>query len=62
MTNKWVKGLVSNFDYLMFVNECCGRVLGHPNHHPVLPWIMDFSQPLGGWRDLTKSKFRINKG
>ena len=62
MTEQWVNGEISNFDYLMYINKCCGRVHGDPNHHPVLPWIMDFSQPLGGWRDLTKSKFRLNKG
>lgn len=62
MTERWINGDLSNFEYLMYINKCCGRVHGHPNHHPVLPWIMDFSQPLGGWRDLTKSKFRLNKG
>ncbi|XP_067941415.1 WD repeat-containing protein 81-like [Watersipora subatra] len=62
LTEKWVHGDISNFDYLMHINKCSGRMSGHPNHHPVFPWIMDFSQPLGGWRDLTQSKFRLNKG
>jgi len=61
-TEKWVNGQLSNYDYLMYLNSLCGRELGDPNNHPVLPWIMDFSSPDGGWRDLTRSKFRINKG
>lgn len=59
---RWVEGSLTNFDYLMIINRLCGRELGNPNHHPVFPWIMDFSQPLGGWRDFTKTKFRLNKG
>ncbi|XP_078593902.1 WD repeat-containing protein 81-like [Branchiostoma floridae x Branchiostoma japonicum] len=62
LTHKWVHRRMSNFDYLMVLNRFAGRRMCDPNHHPVLPWIMDFTQPQGGWRDLTRSKFRLNKG
>lgn len=59
---KWIHGAISNFDYLMILNNLAGRNKTNPNYYPVLPWIMDFTVPKGGWRDLTKSKFRLNKG
>ncbi|XP_019630753.1 PREDICTED: LOW QUALITY PROTEIN: WD repeat-containing protein 81-like [Branchiostoma belcheri] len=62
LTHLWVHRQMSNFDYLMVLNRFAGRRMCDPNHHPVLPWIMDFTQPQGGWRDLTRSKFRLNKG
>ena len=58
----WTYGKISNFDYLMLLNRLAGRRSGDPNHHPILPWVMNFSQPDSGYRDLTKSKFRLNKG
>ena len=61
-TKLWLVGDLSNFDYLMMLNSAAGRQMGNPNHHPVIPWIMDFSVSRGGWRDLTKSKYRLNKG
>ena len=36
--------------------------MGDPNHHPILPWVMDFTSADGGYRDLTMSKYRLNKG
>jgi WD repeat-containing protein 81 len=59
----WCEGLVSNYEYLMFLNYLAGRFCNiNPNYHPVFPWVCDFSVKNGGWRDLTKSKFRLNKG
>ncbi|XP_040856380.1 WD repeat-containing protein 81 isoform X1 [Ochotona curzoniae] len=58
----WVHGRISNFHYLMQLNRLAGRREGDPNYHPVLPWVVDFTVPHGRFRDLRKSKFRLNKG
>ncbi|TSN39299.1 WD repeat-containing protein 81 [Bagarius yarrelli] len=58
----WVHGRVSNFTYLMELNRLAGRREGDPNYHPVLPWVVDFTVPYGRFRDLRRSKFRLNKG
>ena len=62
ITEDWVHYRISNFRYLLYLNFLIGRRLEDPNHHPVLPWVMDFSSPTSGFRDLTMSKFRLNKG
>lgn len=62
LVEMWIRYEISNFDYIMALNYLAGRQHGNPNYHPVLPWVMNFSLPDGGWRDLTKSKFRLNKG
>ncbi|KAK6998450.1 WD repeat-containing protein 81 [Biomphalaria glabrata] len=58
----WVHRQINNFQYLMILNHLAGRQMGDPNNHPVLPWVLDFSSPDSGYRDLKKSKFRLNKG
>jgi len=62
VVHKWVYGEMSNFDYLMFLNNIAGRNFDDPNHYPILPWVMDFSSRNDGFRDLTKTKYRLNKG
>ena len=62
LVEQWVSGNISNYDYLMALNHCARRRIGDPNYHPVFPWVTDFTQQNGGYRDLTKSKFRLNKG
>ncbi|KAH7934074.1 hypothetical protein HPB49_021159 [Dermacentor silvarum] len=62
LVDTWVRGKLSNFDYLMALNQLCGRTGANPQHHPVLPWVRDLSQPEGGWRDLSKSKLRLTRG
>lgn len=58
----WQNGAMSNLDYLLCLNYHVGRKFGEPNNHPVVPWVTDFSHPNGGYRDLSKSKHRLNKG
>ena len=62
LVKRWVQGEVSNFDYLMLLNKLAGRRPGDPNNHPILPWVIDFTSEHSGFRDLTKSKYRLNKG
>lgn len=62
MLDGWICGDISNFDYLMFLNKLSGRNTNDPNHHPILPWVSTFQTEHSSWRDLTKSKYRLNKG
>lgn len=38
--DKWLKGLISNFEYLSLVNTYAGRTYNDINQYPVFPWIL----------------------
>lgn len=60
---QWVQGAISNFDYLIILNKLAGRKYADPRSHYVFPWVTDFTSRSGlNWRDLTRSKYRLNKG
>jgi len=46
---QWATGRVSNFEYLMRLNTAAGRSVIDPVHHPVFPWLTDFSVDLLGF-------------
>ncbi|CAM9221484.1 unnamed protein product, partial [Scytosiphon promiscuus] len=58
LTYRWVKGMVSNLEYLLAVNAAAGRLVGDRSCHPIVPWVCDFT----GRVDLTMTKFRLKKG
>lgn len=58
----WCQGKVNNYDYILLLNYLSGRSFSNPYHYPVMPWVRDFSSDISGWRDMSKSKFRLNKG
>lgn len=62
IVQQWVYREISNFDYLMMLNQLAGRTTNDPNHYPILPWVTDFASPSSSRRDLTKTKYRLNKG
>jgi hypothetical protein len=38
--NLWVEGYISNFDYLIYLNEMAGRSFNDLSQYPVMPWII----------------------
>lgn len=61
MTDKWVAGHISNFEYLMHLNTLSGRTFNDLTQYPVFPFILaDYSSPMldldreSTFRNLTK--------
>jgi hypothetical protein len=40
ITEKWTKGMISNFEYLMFLNHASHRSVLDPAQYPVFPWVL----------------------
>jgi hypothetical protein len=39
-TNLWVNGLMSNYDYLLYINTMASRTFNDLSQYPVFPWII----------------------
>ncbi|KAJ5069881.1 hypothetical protein M0811_11543 [Anaeramoeba ignava] len=44
MTQRWSFGEITNFEYIMYINQCCGKHTNDPYNFPILPWVTNFSQ------------------
>ncbi|CAF3336683.1 unnamed protein product [Rotaria sp. Silwood1] len=62
LIKQWQLGHISNFDYLLILNALAGRKFHDPNNHLIFPWINDFTSSTSNLRDLSQSKYRLNKG
>ena len=61
MTLRWQNGLISNFDYLMYLNHMADRTFNDLTQYPVFPWVLrDYVSPTldlddpSVYRDLSK--------
>lgn len=62
MTQRWQRGEISNFHYLMYLNTLAGRSYNDLSQYPVFPWILadynsdklNLTEP-STFRDLSKS-------
>jgi WD40 repeat protein len=61
ITNQWVNGRMTNFEYIMHLNSFAGRTYNDLTQYPVFPWILsdyeseelDLDDP-ATYRDLSK--------
>jgi len=40
-TNLWVDGFISNFEYLLYLNEMASRSFSDLSQYPVMPWVIN---------------------
>uniref|UniRef100_A0AAV1VCW7 Uncharacterized protein n=1 Tax=Peronospora matthiolae TaxID=2874970 RepID=A0AAV1VCW7_9STRA len=68
MLRKWQQREVSNYDYLLYLNNAAGRTKNDLTQYPVFPWVLsdyesssiDLSDP-AIYRDLSKPVGALNK-
>jgi len=68
MSALWTQGCISNFDYLLFLNQRAGRSFHDISQYPIFPWILsdyesehiDLSDP-SVYRDLSKPVGALNE-
>lgn len=68
ITSMWQEGKLTNFDYLIKINEFGGRSFNSPSQYPIFPWVLsDFCSEnidlsnQNVYRDLSKNMLSINE-
>ncbi|RLN72548.1 hypothetical protein BBJ28_00019162 [Nothophytophthora sp. Chile5] len=68
MVRKWQRREVSNYDYLLYLNNAAGRTKNDLTQYPVFPWILsDYQSPTvdladpNVYRDLSKPIGALNE-
>ena len=67
MTLQWQNGLVSNLDYLLYLNSAADRSFNDLTQYPIMPWVvsdyqspeLDLNNP-DSFRDLSKPMGALN--
>ncbi|XP_044751109.1 protein FAN-like [Coccinella septempunctata] len=67
MTLQWQNGIISNYEYLLYINSLGDRTINDLTQYPVFPWIisnycseeLDLSDPQN-YRDLSKPVGALN--
>src|SRR3990167_3156190 len=69
ITQKWVQGQISNFQYLMHLNILAGRSYNDLTQYPLFPWVLaDYESEYLNlndpkvYRDLSKPMGAVNQG
>lgn len=59
---KWIQNEMTNFDYLIYLNQMGGRSYKDLTQYPTLPWVIkDFESPnldlnnINSYRELNKT-------
>jgi Beige/BEACH domain len=59
LTDKWQKGEISNFQYLMTLNTYSGRTFNDINQYPIFPWVIqEYQTPTLDLKNPDESMFR----
>jgi hypothetical protein len=66
-TAQWVRGDLSNFEYLLCLNRASGRSFNDPAMYPIVPWVLaSYDAPAldladgGAFRDLSRPVGALN--
>ena len=61
LMERWAKGELSNFDYLMAINRSAGRTYNDLQQYPVFPWVLiDFASSKLDFKNLEKTFRRLD--